>query len=1134
MGGCPVHIRSRCRLEHGSWGRRPVGTAGPGRCLSVALALAWAALGLMARGAHATNPIVTENALPGSPQSQWDITGNGDPDLQGFTTDISATPGTTVDFKIITTAADYRLDIYRLGWYGGLGARHIDTVQPSVPLPQSQPPCLNDPATRLIDCGTWAVSASWNVPSTAVSGLYVAKLVRESPEDGRASHVFFVVRDDERHSDLLFQTSDTTWQAYNQYLNFSLYSFPRAFKVSYNRPLILRGNQPWDTPFNAEYPMLRWLERNGYDVSYTTSVDTARRGGELLEHQAFLSVGHDEYWSREQREAVEAARDAGVHLAFFSGNEIYWKTRWEPSLDNSHTPWRTLVCYKESQAGAKIDPLPNVWTGLWRDCQFSPPADGCSPENQLSGQMSWATNLCSGSVCGFQVPDSCRAMRLWRDTAIAALPTGQSYTMPPATLGFEWDYQQFDAFAPPGLVWLSSTTVDGKRHHVSLYRHPSGALVFGAGTIQWSWGLDDNHTRGRLPPLFGAAPDPAMQQATANLLAEMGAAPGTLQPQLVAPAPTGDTTPAVSIITSPPAGAALLAGPVLIQGTASDTQGVVGCVEVSVDGGNTWKRAQGLENWSITWEAPRHLGPVTLRSRAADDLGNLESPSPGITATVGGAPIEIETIAVDDNVYVNGQDSATIAVATRNNSEVDDFLSLQLVLVSNRGEHFEPAAIPVVIAPHTLAFTPVVWPVPAAGFPREFSVQAELRRNNVLIEVQTLTSAFTGMVLSRADLQTATGVLLGPGGCYLTPSACTTPVVGSIPYYGSLQDFLNTQRAFCESDAQLSAGRPLDGGADGLTAVWPALDATLDFVTQTAPVTSVIPSPVRAAVACHTARIADGLAPFLVANAAAAVDSLAAAAVAALDVSGQLSSNEFFVHGPAELKLGLLNHFTTKDAVALHDAGVFDIPGAATVWGHCGPQPRVAGSSDPNPHAVIDLEIRGKGTGPLDIALRHRNQDGTYTLLRYNPIPVNPSTILRATFRNDALYPWGFGIRADWQGDGALDDIRYPGGLAPSDAGANSATDAPPLALLPSHPNPFNPSTTIRYTLPGTGTVRITLHDMRGRQLQVLREGVESAGAHSVPWNGTLPNGRPVSSGVYVVRLETPWGSATQKLTLVR
>ena len=92
--------------------------------------------------------------------------------------------------------------------------------------------------------------------------------------------------------------------------------------------------------------MIRWLEANGYNVSYFSDVDSDRIGGEIREHKVFLSVGHDEYWSGQQRANVEAARDAGVHLAFFSGNEVFWKTRWENSIDSWQTPHRTLVCYK--------------------------------------------------------------------------------------------------------------------------------------------------------------------------------------------------------------------------------------------------------------------------------------------------------------------------------------------------------------------------------------------------------------------------------------------------------------------------------------------------------------------------------------------------------------------------------------------------------------------------------------------------------------------------------------------------------------------------------------------------------------------------------------------------------------------
>jgi hypothetical protein len=255
------------------------------------------------------NPIVCENSLPGNPSSEWTETNNGDPSIQGFATDISVDKGSTISFKVNTTATAYSIVIYRMGYYGGLGSRQIATISPAVPLPQSQPACLTDPATLLYDCGNWAVSASWTVPATAVSGIYFAKLMRT--DTGGFSLVVFVVRDDLSTSDFLFQTSDTTWQAYDATGGHSLYpkgTTPRAYKVSYNRP---NGHDMGHWVFGEEYPAVRWLEANGYDVSYFTGVDSDRLGSLIKQHRVFLSVGHDEYWSDGQRANVEAARDAG-------------------------------------------------------------------------------------------------------------------------------------------------------------------------------------------------------------------------------------------------------------------------------------------------------------------------------------------------------------------------------------------------------------------------------------------------------------------------------------------------------------------------------------------------------------------------------------------------------------------------------------------------------------------------------------------------------------------------------------------------------------------------------------------------------------------------------------------------------
>jgi hypothetical protein len=588
-----------------------------------------------------SNPVVCENSLPGNPASEWDITGAGDSSIQGFATDISVNLGDTARFKVKTDATAYRLDIYRIGFYAGMGARRVATVRPSIALPQSQPACLTQTATGLIDCGNWAESAVWIVPSTSVSGVYIAKLVREDGVSG-ASHIIFIVRDDARQSDVLFQTSDTTWQAYNSYGGNSLYTGApagRAYKVSYNRPFNTRDALGMNWFFYAEYPMIRWLEANGYDVTYFTGVDSDRRGLAIRSHQVFLSVGHDEYWSAAQRANVEAARDAGIDLAFFSGNTVFWKTRWEASIDGSNTPYRTLVCYKETHANAKIDPLPNVWTGTWRDPRFSPPADGGRPENALMGNIFMVNG--PGATFALEVPASFARLRFWRNTRIASLTPGQTAVLASNTLGYEWNEDLDNGFRPDGVVPLSSTTkaintflldygstygAGTATHNLTLYRAPSGALVFGAGTIQWSWGLDGTHDGG------ASTPDVAMQQATVNLFADMGAQPGSLTSGLIAATASSDTTAPTSTITSPASGAVVDFGvPLTISGTATDAGGgAVGAVEVSVDGA-TWHLASGTSTWTYPW-TPSVVGPVTLRSSATDDSGNVEQPSAGADA----------------------------------------------------------------------------------------------------------------------------------------------------------------------------------------------------------------------------------------------------------------------------------------------------------------------------------------------------------------------------------------------------------------------------------------------------------------------------------------------------------------------
>jgi hypothetical protein len=600
--------------------------------------------------AFAQNSIVTENQLPGTPASQWDLNGSASTTLEGFTTDISVNHGSTVNFKIKSGTSNWRMDIYRLGYYRGNGARLITTINKTST--QSQPAPLRNATTGEVDAGNWSVTASWIVPSSAVSGVYIAHLVDQNNASNE-NHIPFIVRADESTSDIVFQTSDTTWQAYNGWGGANLYggngpggdSSPgRAYKVSYNRPIATRDSvgtyASWtDALFGAEYAAIYWLEQNGYDVTYIAGVDTARFPSLLRNHNVFTSTGHDEYWDTVARANVEAANDAGVNLVFMSGNEVYWKTRWEPSIDGRLTPYRSLVCYKETRHNAPLDPLDAsptwTWTGTWRDLRFSPPADGGKPENNLTGTLFQVDSYRSDAI---QIPFPMNKLRFWRNTPNVSPITSGSRSLVQNILGYEWDGAPDNGFSPSGLIYLSKTTLNVSQylldygtttgngtvtHNLTLYRNPtSKALVFGAGTVFWSWGLSTEHD--------GPATqvDRNVQQAMVNLLADMSVQPGSLQAGLIAAAKSTDTTPPTSSILTPSAGSSFSQGqPVTISGTASDTGGQVAGVEVSVDSGATWYRASGTTNWSFAWNAKG--GSHTILSRATDDSVNTQAPGAG-------------------------------------------------------------------------------------------------------------------------------------------------------------------------------------------------------------------------------------------------------------------------------------------------------------------------------------------------------------------------------------------------------------------------------------------------------------------------------------------------------------------------
>ncbi len=479
------------------------------------------------------NPTVAENCLAGS--ESWQIE-NYSFEILGYPSAPSYQAGDIAEFRVHTQARSYGVEIYRLGFYQGAGARLVAAADGIAG--QVQPPCYEDRATGLRSCSNWSPSIQLPIPADWISGVYLVKFVL--PNGGGESQTLFVVREDERDSDLLVQVNFSTFHAYNNYGGRSLYRFNSdtcplvqgrraSLRVSLDRPFIQTLEDP-NYYFRAEYPMLVWLESQGYDVTYISSLDTHHSGSEgrpneLLDHRAFLSVGHDEYWSQEMREAMEAALDAGVHLGFFSANTGYWRVRFEPD-PWSGAPDRVMVGYKTTESGIE-DPSGHP-TGTFRD-----PQGANLPEQALLGVQYSGDN--DSAYFPLRVSAEMTSDPIFRNTGLQALPAGMYADIGAELVGWEWDRQFEGEPVPDGLVILAESPVAGallidagSRYalgadvgQTTRYRTPRGAIVFASGTIQWSWGL------------ALLEPNVVIQQMTYNLLAEMGAQPATPSSELV-------------------------------------------------------------------------------------------------------------------------------------------------------------------------------------------------------------------------------------------------------------------------------------------------------------------------------------------------------------------------------------------------------------------------------------------------------------------------------------------------------------------------------------------------------------------------------------------------------------------------
>ena len=454
--------------------------------------------------AQSANPIQIENQNPGT--TAWLITNAANAnEIEGYASLTSVNAGSQISFFVNTIDPQYTLTIYRLGYYGGLGGRQM--TQPVTLTGIAQPIPTPDPTYGMAECN-WSSPYVLTVPSNWVSGMYVVKLV--GSQSGKQRYIVFVVRNDGRASDLMFQSSVSTYQAYNAWGGKSLYTYNStdgvaAVKVSYNRPY--DDSQGAGNLLQWELDMLAYLEQEGYDVVYSTDVDTHESPSQLLLHKGYLSVGHDEYWSYEMRQNVTAARDAGVNLGFFSADTCNWQIRFETSPITGAAD-RTQVGYKnlwQEDPDASNPATYYLVTATWGQARYTYPGH---PEDALIGAMYNGAEPVDGNII---VTDPSSSV-----FANTGLTNGSAIT---GLLGYEASAEAGNQPADTILLAHSPYTApNGSTAYgdMTVYQAASGATVFSTGTVQWSWGLSDISPWGPTTSIV----NPVAEQITQNVLGE--------------------------------------------------------------------------------------------------------------------------------------------------------------------------------------------------------------------------------------------------------------------------------------------------------------------------------------------------------------------------------------------------------------------------------------------------------------------------------------------------------------------------------------------------------------------------------------------------------------------------------------
>ena len=489
------------------------------RRIVAAVPLVGLALALLAAAGCGTQPhascesatkvgrsLAMENSCGGTSDWRRDLPTGPSNAIEAFSAPASVNLGENVKLFVSTTAPTYTFQVYRMGWYQGYGAHLVYTSSKQAGI--TQPPPTTDPTTRMVSGGNWHDPFTLPIPTTWLSGVYVVKLVSSA---GFMRYTSFVVRNDASHAPILFQASILTYQAYNLWGGRSLYYgkrpdgtymfADRSYAVSFDRPYAENAGLMSFVPH--EFTLLQWLERQGYEVSYTTDIDTDQRGALLLNHRLLIVAGHDEYWSSAMRSNVEAGRNGGVSLAFFGSNDAYWHVRLQSTALG---PDREVICYKD----ASLDPMtalaPQTTTVKWRDAPLN------QPENSLLGEM-YEGQVKAPAPLVLAVG----AAPFLGGTALAAGSTI------PGLVDDEYDAVSANGATPPSLTVIASSPLESlaygpKISTATMYTvASSGAKVFDTGTLAWTTGFDKINIDAQMPR--NAQGNADLQQFTANIVA---------------------------------------------------------------------------------------------------------------------------------------------------------------------------------------------------------------------------------------------------------------------------------------------------------------------------------------------------------------------------------------------------------------------------------------------------------------------------------------------------------------------------------------------------------------------------------------------------------------------------------------